>query len=231
MRGFDPTNTVDSLPRPNDVTRVCPSLSCYSSSLRCPCPRSRQVDWQDLYHQAITHVQQREWKPAEEKLLTAIGAGPQSGRGVVRRLRDREDYFPEFYLGIVYLNTNRVGAALAQFQLARKNDVNTGSGDFRQLNDLESRARSMLEVEARLAEKEMVDPAAQYRTIMGRAQRAFGEARYDEAETLARLARNLNVDNAAADLLVQNAEARRHGDAARESPCTCFAPAAASCCS
>ena len=75
---------------------------------------------------AITHVQQREWKPAEEKLLTAIGAGPPSGRGVVRRLRDREDYFPEFYLGIVYLNTNRVGAALAQFQLARKNDVNTG---------------------------------------------------------------------------------------------------------
>ena len=69
----------------------------------------------------------------------------------------------------------------------------------------------MLELAARLAEGEKVDPAAQYRTTMVRAQRAFGEARYDEAETLARLARNLNVDNAAADALVKSVEARRLG--------------------
>ena len=70
--------------------------------------------------QAITHAQRREWKPAEDKLLAAIKAGPKSGRGVIRRFIDRDDYYPEFYLGVVYLNTGRVGAALVQFQLARK---------------------------------------------------------------------------------------------------------------
>ena len=71
-------------------------------------------DWDDLYREAIRHVQRREWKPAEDKLLAAIKAGPKSGRGVIRRFMDRDDYFPEFYLGVVYLNTNRVGAALVQ---------------------------------------------------------------------------------------------------------------------
>src|SRR5215207_2680093 len=71
-----------------------------------PLSAQQKVDWADLYRQAITHVQRREWKPAEEKLLAAIKAGPKSGRGVIRRFMDRDDYYPEFYLGVVYLNTN-----------------------------------------------------------------------------------------------------------------------------
>ena len=167
------------------------------------------MDWADLYRQGITHVQRREWKPAEEKLLAAQKAGPASGRGVIRRFMDRDDYFPEFYLGVVYLNTARIGAALVQFQLAKKNNVNTRAGEFRQLNDLESRARSILENEAKKTEKETANPAAQFKTFMERAQRAFGDARYDDAESAARQARDLNVDNAAADALVQNIERAR----------------------
>jgi tetratricopeptide (TPR) repeat protein len=171
-----------------------------------PLSAQQKVDWQDLYRQAITHVQRREWKPAEDKLLAAIKAGPKSGRDIIRRFMDRDDYYPEFYLGVVYLNTGRVGAALVQFQLARKNNVNTRSGDFRQLADLEKRARSILEAEARKTETEKPDPAIQFKTFMDRAQRALTDARYDEAEGVARQARDLNVDNAAADALVQNIE-------------------------
>jgi tetratricopeptide (TPR) repeat protein len=190
------------------VTRLCCSLVVLLLVASLPLSAQQKVDWQDLYRQAITHVQRREWKPAEDKLLAAQKAQPKSGRGVIRRFMDRDDYFPEFYLGVVYLNTNRVGAALVQFQLARKNDVNTRSGDFRQLNDLESRARSILEAEARKVDKGPT-PAQLFKSLMDRAQRSFGEARFDDAETLARQARDLDVDNAAADALVQSIDHAR----------------------
>jgi tetratricopeptide (TPR) repeat protein len=181
-----------------------------------PLAAQQKVDWADLYRQAIGHVQRREWKPAEDKLLVAMKAGPKSGRGVIRRFMDRDDYFPEFYLGVVYLNTNRVGAALVQFELARKNDVNTRAGDFRQLADLEKRARSILEADSRKAETEKPNPSAQFKTFMDRAQRAFSEGRYDEAEGAARQARDLNVDNAAADTFVQNVERAKHSAALQQ---------------
>jgi hypothetical protein len=129
---------------------------------------------------------------------------------------DRDDYFPEFYLGVVYLNTGRVGAALVQFQLARKNDVNTRAGDFRQLGDLEARSRSILEADAKKPVIEKVTPAAQFKTFMDRAQRALSEGRYDEAEGAARQARDLNVDNAAADSLVQNIERAKNTTALQQ---------------
>ena len=122
---------------------------------------------------------------------------------------DRDDYFPEFYLGVVYLNTNRAAAALVQFQLARKNNVNTRTGDFRQLNDLESRTRSIVEAEARKGDKEKANPPALFKGFMDRAQRAFSEGRLDDAESAAKQARDLNVDNAAADALVANIERSR----------------------
>ena len=182
-----------------------------------PVSAQQKVDWQDLYRQAITHVQRREWKPAEDKLLAAIKAGPKSGRGVIRRFMDRDDYYPEFYLGVVYLNTGRVSAALVQFQLARKNDVNTRTGDFRQLNDMEGRARSILEADARnKVERDKPNPAAQFKALMERAQRALGEGRFGEAEAAVRQARDLNVDNAAADSLLQNIERAKHSAALQQ---------------
>jgi len=177
-----------------------------------PLVAQQKVDWQDLYRQAVSHVQRSEWKPAEDKLLAAIKAGPKSGRDVIRRFMDRDDYFPEFYLAVVYLNTNRYSEALVQFQLARKNGINA-RGEFRQLNDLEKRARSLVDTETRKAEVVKPNPAAQFKTLMDRAQRAYTEGRFDEAEGAARQARDLNVDNAAAETLVQNIERAKHSAA------------------
>ena len=44
--------------------------------------------------------------------------------------------------------------------------MNTRSGDFRQLNDLEGRARSILEAEARKAEKEKANPPALFKQFI-----------------------------------------------------------------
>src|SRR5688572_26453700 len=64
--------------------------------------------WNDLYREARGHVQRQEWKPAEEKLLAAMKAGPPSGRGKIRGgLFNKDDYFPEFYLGVIMVNTGR----------------------------------------------------------------------------------------------------------------------------
>src|SRR5687767_4098414 len=88
-------------------------------------------DWQDLYREAIAHVAKRDWKPAEDKLLAAKKAGPPSGRGQIKRTFGRDsDYFPEFYLGVVYLNTGRFADAQVQFQIARTRKIDIGEREF-----------------------------------------------------------------------------------------------------
>src|SRR5688500_17985674 len=75
-----------------------------------------QQRWYDLYDEAIRHVQQQQWQEAETKLLQARKTGPASGRNVLRYGMLREAFFPEYYLGVVYLETNRPKQALEQFE-------------------------------------------------------------------------------------------------------------------
>jgi tetratricopeptide (TPR) repeat protein len=158
--------------------------------------------WDDQYREGIRHVRNREWRLAEEKLLESRKGGPPSGRGVIRRgLLGRDDYFPEFYLGVVYLNTNRPALALPQFQTARQRGINPKESEFRQIDEFETRANAMIEAEKRNAPA-APDPREQYKAFFGQAQRALAEGRYDEAEAAAKQARSLNVDNAAVDAFV-----------------------------
>ncbi|MGQ0735154.1 MAG: hypothetical protein ACT4QD_16065 [Acidobacteriota bacterium] len=166
------------------------------------------ADWDDLYREAIRHVQRSEWKPAEDKLLAASKAGPPSGKDVIRRLMGRDDYFPEFYLGVVYLNTGRAEAAVTQFEVARQRGVDPKTSAFRQLPDLEARAAAIVAAEA--AKRPAIpDPKAQFKNLLDQAQRALNDARYDEAQSAAKQARGLNVDNQAADTLLRNIERGR----------------------
>jgi tetratricopeptide (TPR) repeat protein len=155
--------------------------------------------WDDLYREAIRHVRNREWTLAEQKLTESQKTGPASGRGVIRRgFLGRDDYFPEFYLGVVYLNTNRAAQALAQFETARQRGINPNDSEFRQITDFESRASAILEAEKR-NRAATPDPKEQFKTLFGQAQRSFTEGRLDDAESAARQARALNVDNVAVD--------------------------------
>ena len=155
--------------------------------------------WDDLYREAIRHVRNQEWRLAEQKLVESQKTGPPSGRGVIRRgLLGRDDYFPEFYLGVVYLNTNRPTQALIQFQVARQRGLNPKEGEYRQIDEFEKRATALVEADRR-ANPPPPDPKEQFKTLFGQAQRSFSEGRLDDAENAAKQARALNVDNAAVD--------------------------------
>lgn len=177
-----------------------------------PIEAQRADEFDDLYREAIRHVQRSEWQPAEEKLLLAQKLGPPSGPNVIRRgLLGRDDYFPEFYLGIVYLNTGRAAAAATQFQVARRRGVDPKDSEFRRLPEFEGRAAAILEAEA--AKKAAVpDPKQQFKALMDQAQQALKDSRFEAADAAARQARALDVDNAAADGMVQSI-ARARGNA------------------
>jgi tetratricopeptide (TPR) repeat protein len=167
-------------------------------------------DYDDLYRDAISHVRQREWQLAEQKLNQARKIGPPSGRNVIRRgLMGRSDYFPEFYLAVVYLNTGRAAEALPLFQAARQRGLNPRDSEFRQIGELESRANAIIEAEKRNAVPTGPTPQEQFKNSFGNAQRLFAEGRLDDAEAAARQARAFNVDNAAADGLLAKISSAR----------------------
>ena len=103
-----------------------------------------QGRWYELYDEAIKHVQNGEWALAEQKLNSAKKLGPAPGRNRLRYGMLRTDFFPDFYLGIVYLNTIRPKESLAAFAIARKQALNLESNEFREIVTLEARAQQAL---------------------------------------------------------------------------------------
>ncbi len=71
--------------------------------------------WYDAYDQGVAAVQRRDWKVAEQRLNEARTANPKQGRNVLAYGDRYVTYLPDYYLGIVYLNTNRSRDAEAAF--------------------------------------------------------------------------------------------------------------------
>ena len=185
-----------------DVTRPRRlTIACFVLMSAVLSAQGREI-WDDLYREAIRHVRDKEWRLAEQKLLESRKTAPGSGRGVIRRgLLGRDDYFPEFYLGVVYLNTGRAALALPQFQTARARGLNPKESEFRQIDQFEKQASTLIETEKRNTPAPP-DPREQFKAFLGQAQRSLNEGRFEEAENAAKQARALNVDNAAADAVL-----------------------------
>ena len=168
-----------------------------------PVAAQAKREYQDLYREAIEHVGKLEWKLAEDKLVAAQKSGPPSGQNVIRRgVFGRQDYFPEYYLGIVFLNTDRPIEAETQFQVARKRGLDPREKEFAQLPALEAKATNLADIERK--RRAGPNPQQVFKTLIDQARRFLGESRYEDAENVARQARGLNVDNAAADELLRN---------------------------
>lgn len=105
---------------------------------------AQQRRWFELYDEAIQHIRRSEWSLAETKLKQAQRDGPAPGRTVLRYGMLRDDFFPDFYLGVVYLNTDRPKEALQQFQVARTQKLNAQDREFVSIGDLEIRAQGLL---------------------------------------------------------------------------------------
>jgi hypothetical protein len=119
---------------------------------------AQQQRWADLYDEAVRHVQRQEWADAERKLIEAKRVGPASAMSVLRYGSLRPPYFPEFYLGIVYLSTGRPQQALEQFQLAKKAGIDARRQPFRELDALEGRARDLTLAAENAAKGELPKP-------------------------------------------------------------------------
>jgi tetratricopeptide (TPR) repeat protein len=100
--------------------------------------------WYDLYDEAITHIQRTEWTQAETKLLQAKKEGPAPGRRVLRYGSLRPPFFPDYYLGIVYQNTGRPKEALGAFNLARSQNIDLTNREFQQLDAYARSAQNQL---------------------------------------------------------------------------------------
>lgn len=103
-----------------------------------------QSQWYALYDEAVKHIQAGEFQQAETKLLQAKKDGPGSGRNVLRYGSLRAPYFPDYYLGVVYVSTNRPQEALDAFTAARQANVDAKNNEFRLIGTFEGQARTAL---------------------------------------------------------------------------------------
>ena len=183
-------------------------LALLAPAATAPTSAQERRDWDDLYRDGIALVNKKEWKAAEDALQQAMKSGPPSGRDVIRRgVFGRDDYFPEFYLGIVYLYTNRAADALTQFQVARKRGVNVKDRAFERLPEYEASAKELADAEAKKSAAATRND--QFKRLLADAQKFLAASRFDEAESAARQARDFNIDNAAADSVLQNVQKLR----------------------
>lgn len=101
---------------------------------------AQQQQWFELYDAAVVHVRQGEWQEAEAKLRQAQKLGPAPGRNVRRYGMMRGNYFPDFYLAVVFLNTGRPTDALRHFALARAQKISAQDREFQTIGDMEKQA-------------------------------------------------------------------------------------------
>jgi tetratricopeptide (TPR) repeat protein len=206
-----------------------------------------QGTWFDLYDQAIEHVNRSEWGQAEKKLLQAKAAGPPAGRRVRRYGVLFTPFFPDYYLGIVYQNTGRPKEALAAFQLARKQDIDTSAREFQQLDTLARAAEATIarastpvnatpaepvpttpvenpppvEPKVEVPNPPMANPDAaallrkRFDDLISTAESQMKQRNYAAALASAGQARDLDVDRARAETLIQSIERANLSDTIR----------------
>jgi hypothetical protein len=79
--------------------------------------------WYDTYDEGIKAVQAGDWATAEQRLLAARSRGPKPGRRVLRYGSFYGPFLPDYYLGIVYLNTGRPQEAEAEFAKVKTQEL------------------------------------------------------------------------------------------------------------
>jgi hypothetical protein len=87
------------------------------------CAAQSSGRWYDLYQQGIAAVRKGDWANAEKLLLQAKGSGQKPGRRVFTYGDNYIAFLPDYYLGVVYLNTGRNLEAENSFKVVRDTNV------------------------------------------------------------------------------------------------------------
>ena len=158
-----------------------------------------QTRWYDAYQQAVRAVERRDWSTAEKFLLQAKTSGPRPGRRVLAYGDTYMTFLPDYYLGVVYLNTNRNAQAEAAFQAVREQKV-IGPKDPEYVA-FERQGRE-----------------ATFNRAFGEAQQLAVAGNFSTATTRLAEARATNVDDAKVNMLSKEIAARQQVVAAAPPP-------------
>jgi len=79
--------------------------------------------WYDAYQQGVEAVRKGDWANAEKLLLQAKGSGQKPGRRIFTYGDNYIAFLPDYYLGVVYLNTGRNLEAENAFKVVRDTNV------------------------------------------------------------------------------------------------------------
>lgn len=173
--------------------------------------QARQKRWFELYDEAIQDIKNQEWAAAETLLLEAKSLGPPAGRNVLRYGQLRGPYFPDYYLGVVYVNTARPALAKKQFELARLQKIDDRSDEFKPMVDLMVRAAAEAGKAEGLAAGGAVaptgktetpagpTPAQQFDEALEKGRTALGQKNYASARNFLSQAVALKLDRTRTD--------------------------------
>jgi hypothetical protein len=152
--------------------------------------------WYQAYSDGQRAVQERRWQAAIDSLEFARRVGPKPGRRVPSYGDRFEDFLPDYYLGIAYLNAQRFADAERAFEAVRASGL-IGARD-REFATFEASRKT-----------------AQFESLLAGAQRALDEKKYDEALRIAAAASSLGVDASRSDgLTTRIRSAKQTADAA-----------------
>ena len=113
--------------------------------------------WYQAYQDGVRQVQQRNWQAAITSLLAAKRAGPAPGRRIPFYGDVFDDYLPDYYLGLSYMNTLQYTEAAAAFDAVQKAGLITAKDrEFPELTRQTAAVRS--ELSKRLAAQAQTSP-------------------------------------------------------------------------
>lgn len=165
-------------------------MSALLLSLSIPASAQQALRWYDAYQQGVRAVQQGDWGAAERLLLQAKEMGPQPGRRVFTYGDSYIPFLPDYYLGLVYLRSNRSAQAENFFQLVRKQNVITPKDPEYAAFDRQSRE-------------------ATFNRAFAQAQQFAAAGNFDAVQTPLQEALATNIDNAKVQSLAKETETRR----------------------
>ena len=88
-------------------------------------PRADTRAWYQAYQDGVRQVQQRNWQAAIASLNTAKRTGPKPGRRIPFYGDVYDDFLPDYYLGLAYINTQQYKEAASAFDAVRQTGLIT----------------------------------------------------------------------------------------------------------
>jgi hypothetical protein len=92
-------------------------------SMAVPATARQAQRWYDAYEQGVQAVKRGDWTAAERLLAQAKSTGPKPARRAFTYGDNYIAFFPDYWLGVVYLRSNRSAQAESSFALVRSQEV------------------------------------------------------------------------------------------------------------